>query len=420
MEKVMTYSKKSRRAAGIAVAAVVVVGGVSAAGSAFAAPARVLPSGTVSVLADSDALTVEFEDKVSAKLAGGTVIPVTVGGGTVGATAAAFGALKITAKVGGTAAKIAWVDETHLKVIAPSYSKAAAVSIQLFVKGVAQTESTTLVAYRPTVATVAPAKVSAAGGALVTINGAGFLAVDPDDPDAVTFGDTAATSFTVLSGTRITAIAPAGVAGAAAVTIKTDGGSSEAGAKTSVTYATPLGVDVSDEPAFKASGGPLVLTVTDGTLGDSAKEFATQKLTVLVDKRAFSATYVDATHLKIVTGASAADTAQVAVARDGIVGAEATVSVVPVVTALSANTSTLAGGVKVTVKVAGTSIGDSTGIMFGENEAVCLKQGAGATTTFACVAPPATAAGPVWVSFTSGSGKASRFTGAAAFSYTDN
>ncbi|MGL5825559.1 MAG: IPT/TIG domain-containing protein [Nocardioides sp.] len=73
----------------------------------------------------------------------------------------------------------------------------------------------------PVVTAATPA--SAVQGATVTITGTGFLGAT-----TVRFGATNATSFNVVSDTSITAVMPAGSAGAAAVTVITPGGTSNA------------------------------------------------------------------------------------------------------------------------------------------------------------------------------------------------
>lgn len=73
----------------------------------------------------------------------------------------------------------------------------------------------------PTIMSVAPYIGSTAGGQSVTITGTNFIGVS-----AVAFGGVPATTFTVDSATRITAIVPARTAGPAEVTVTTVGNSS--------------------------------------------------------------------------------------------------------------------------------------------------------------------------------------------------
>jgi hypothetical protein len=268
---------------------------------------------------------------------------------------------------------------------------------------------------RPTISGITPSRVSTAGGSTVTIIGKDF-----NDASTVTFGGATATSYTVVSSTKITAVAPAGTSGSAPVAITTPEGDSLVTNKTVVGYRTPLSVDATSNPAAKAGGGPLVLTITGGTLGTTAKEFAKESISVLFDKVKLPATYVDETHLRFTVPPTPADSAKVTVMHDEIPGDTSTITLAPVVTSLSVKYSTLAGGVKTVIRVAGASIGDTTDFLFGENPADCLKEGSVANPTFTCWVPAAEEPGPVAVSFTSGSGQPSRYTAAALFSYTEN
>jgi hypothetical protein len=407
----MATSNKTRRAAGLAAIAVVATTALTSEVAAFA-------DQRTGVLADEVTLTAQFEDGIAAKASGGTVIPVTVSGGSVGDTARAFSALKITAKIGAVNAPVAWVDETHLKITAPATNRAAAMTMQLFKAGVAGPESSERVGYTPVVKSVAPPSVSALGGTTVTVTGAGFLGVDASNPSAVSFGGTDATSFTVVSATKITAVVPEGVSGPAAVQVSSTGGGSPVAAGSTVNYRAAFAVD--GEPVARINGGPAILTVTGAELGDDAKAFAAKKITVLVGTRSIKASYVDSTRMRVTMPAATTATVPVKVVHDGIVGEEATVTMVPVVTNLSAKSDSLAGGKKVIVKIAGLKIADAGDFKFGGVEATCEKKGTAAAVTFLCTVPPAAAPGPVAVTFVDGEERESRFTAAASFSYTVN
>ncbi|WP_229073774.1 IPT/TIG domain-containing protein [Actinoplanes sp. DH11] len=359
-------------------------------------------------------LGVEF-DSVEAGAAGGTSIVVAVTGGTAGATAAEFRAMKITAKVGGTTATVAWVDPEHVRITVPATTRAAAVPIVLAQDGLAGPESTGTVNYLPSVTRVAPARIETAGGATVQITGAGFLGVDPADPSAVAFGDTPAASFTVVSATQINAVAPPGAAGYAAVRVTAAGGTSPASDVARVSYRGPLGLDTADGRQFvRAGGGQHVLAVTGGTLGADAKAFTAERISVRMGTRKLTTAYVDATHLRVTLPAMTTATADLQLVQDTLAGPVVTFPVAPVVTALSPAVGTVAGGKTVKVTVAGT--GEPTGFMFGANPATCTAQ---KPTVHICTVPATTAAGPVAVSFTSAAGEPSRFTAAATFAYTD-
>ena len=85
----------------------------------------------------------------------------------------------------------------------------------------------------PTVTGLSPDQGTTAGGTSVTITGTAFTGAK-----AVDFGSTKATSFTVNSPTKITAVAPAGSAGAVDVTVTTPGGTSAKSPADVYTYVT--------------------------------------------------------------------------------------------------------------------------------------------------------------------------------------
>jgi hypothetical protein len=86
----------------------------------------------------------------------------------------------------------------------------------------------------PAVSSVNPTSGPISGGTSVTINGCGFTGVT-----AVKFGATAATSFTFVSDSQITAVSPAHLAGTVDVTVTTAGGPSAASAADQFTYTSP-------------------------------------------------------------------------------------------------------------------------------------------------------------------------------------
>jgi subtilisin family serine protease len=364
-------------------------------------------------------LGADFTDGVQAKTAGGTIIPVTVTGGTAGATLKDFTAAKITAKVGGLTAPVTWTGPAGLKVTAPATTKAGAAAIQLFHDGIAGPLSTAKVNYPAAVTAISPAKVSTAGGTTVTITGTGFLGVDTTDPSSVTFAGIPATSFTVKSATQIVAVTPPGTNGPAPVTVRTTAGPSAALPAARIAYRSVLGLTVADGTAVKASGGPVILEVTGGTIGTNVKEFTAEAITITAGTTKLPATYVDPTHVKVTLPASANQQTTLTIMHDGIAGGQVTIGYAPVITSLSATSDTIAGGKQVTIRAAGAGITAATAFRFGDNPATCTAKGAGTAMTFTCTVPPAGQAGPTWVSFTTATGTPSRFTAAATFSYTD-
>ena len=83
----------------------------------------------------------------------------------------------------------------------------------------------------PSVTMVSPARGPVWGGDKITINGWGL-----DDPQAVSFGDTPAASFSVQSEHQIVAVAPPGAPGTVEVTVTTPYGSSPVSEADGYTY----------------------------------------------------------------------------------------------------------------------------------------------------------------------------------------
>jgi hypothetical protein len=108
------------------------------------------------------------------------------------------------------------------------------------------------------VTSVSPKAGTIAGGTTVTITGAGFS----NGLTSVMFGTTAATSFTVVSDTTVTAVSPAHALGTVDVTVTTAAGASPMSAADRFTYATPCtAVTASASPPSPSVSGTQV-TIT--------------------------------------------------------------------------------------------------------------------------------------------------------------
>ncbi|MEU7632873.1 IPT/TIG domain-containing protein, partial [Nocardia sp. NPDC049220] len=142
---------------------------------------------------------------------GGTVVVIT-GTGLTGATAVDFGAVP--------AALFTVISDTQITALAPAGVAGTAQVTVTTAGGTSNGVTYTYVAL-PALTTIVPNVGPVAGGTTVVITGTGLTGAT-----AVTFGATPATSFTVNSDTQITAVAPAGVAGTAQVTVTTAGGTS--------------------------------------------------------------------------------------------------------------------------------------------------------------------------------------------------
>ena len=117
----------------------------------------------------------------------------------------------------------------------------------------------------PRVTAVSPTLGPAAGGTKVTITGAGFTGAT-----RVSFGGTAAASFTVSSATSITATSPAAGAGMVDVTVANPGGTSAAVATDQFTFvAVPVVSGLS--PKIGPVSGGTEVTITGAHLGDATR-----------------------------------------------------------------------------------------------------------------------------------------------------
>ena len=107
----------------------------------------------------------------------------------------------------------------------------------------------------PTVTAISPVSGTTAGGTAVAITGTGFLS-----GATVTFGGTAASNATVVSGTSITATTPVHVAGAVNVVVTDSGGS---GTLTNgFTYSNPAPTVTAISPASGTTAGGTAVMIT--------------------------------------------------------------------------------------------------------------------------------------------------------------
>ena len=110
----------------------------------------------------------------------------------------------------------------------------------------------------PTVTAVSPTSGPTTGGSSVTITGTALTGAG-----SVSFGSTAATSFTVNSDTSITATAPAGAPGGVDVTVNTAGGTSATSANDRYTYVSPPPTVVIVNPSSGPAGTPVAVSGTN-------------------------------------------------------------------------------------------------------------------------------------------------------------
>ncbi len=204
----------------------------------------------------------------------------------------------------------------------------------------------------PVVTQATPNSGPIAGGTAVTITGTNFFVLG-NPTTGVSFGGTAATSFTVVDNNTITAVTPAHAAGATSVAV-TNGVGTGTGAGL-FTYIAPVGAPTvtAISPNTGSTSGGTSVTIT-GTNLTGASAVTIGGVTVM----AF--TVVNATTITATTAAHAAGSVDVVVTTPGGSGTGAglfTYAVPTTATALSSSQNPSRPGVSVTFTATVTSSG---------------------------------------------------------------
>jgi hypothetical protein len=246
----------------------------------------------------------------------------------------------------GTVATTFTVDSaTQITAIAPP----GAGTVQVTVITTAGTSNGVSYTYAgvPSVSGVSPNQGPTSGANTVTLTGANLTGAT-----AVTFGATAAASFTVNSSTQFTAVAPAG-AGTVQVTATTPSGTSNGVSYTYIPAPALTSVGPSSGPA--AGGTTVTLTGTNLT-GANAVTFGANAAT--------SFTVNSSTQITAVAPAGAG-TVQVTATTPGGTsnGVSYTYVAVPALTSVSPSSGPAAGGT--TVTLTGTGLSTATAVRFG-------------------------------------------------------
>jgi len=239
----------------------------------------------------------------------------------------------------------------------------------------------------PAVGAVTPSAGPAAGGNTVTIAGTGLAGAT-----AIAFGTVPATSFTVVSPTRIAATVPAGTIGTVDVTVTAPGGTSATGVADDYTYApAPVVSAIAPTGGPTAGGTAVIITATDLT-GTTAVSFGT------VAAASFS---IDsATQIAATAPPGAAGTVDVTVTALGGISAttaadQFTYVAPPTVSSVGPSEGPVSGGNSVTIT--GTNLTGATSVRFGAAAAASFTVNS-ATRITATV--PAGSAGSVDVTVT--------------------
>lgn len=307
---------------------------------------------------------------------GGTTATLT-GTGMTGSTAVRFGSTNATSFTVNSATQITAVSP-------PRAAGAAAVTVVHPTGNSNSVTFTYVLAQVPVVTSVAPSSGPTSGGASVTLTGTGFTGAT-----TVTFAGIPATSFMVNSATQITAVTPAGSAGAAAVSVTTPGGTSAPDAF--FFYAAPPALD-SGGPAQGPTAGGVVVTLTGSNLlNASAVWFGSTN--------AASFTVVSATQITA-TAPPGTGSSPITVTTPGGTSNPVAFTYVgtPTLTALApTNGPTSAGAV---VTLTGTNLATASAVTFGGTAVPFTVASATQITANA----PAGPAGPVAVSVTTAGG----------------
>ena len=285
------------------------VNATAPAHAAGVADVRVTTAGGQSAVVAGDhftfvaAPTVTSVAPSSGTTAGGTAVTI-MGTNLTGVSAVSFG--------GTAAASFTPVSATQVNATSPA-GAAGVVDITVTTPGGTSATSAadqfTFVVPppAPTITSVVPAIGSTVGGQAVVITGTNLTGAS-----AVSFGGTAATSFTPVNATTVNATAPAHAAGTVDITVTTPGGTSATNAGDQFTYVAPPPVptvtSVVPNSGVTAGGTAVVITGTNLT-GASAVSFGGTAAT--------SFTPVNATTVNATAPAHAAGTVDVTVTTGG-------------------------------------------------------------------------------------------------------
>ncbi len=228
----------------------------------------------------------------------------------------------------------------------------------------------------PTVTGLSPNSGPAGGGTSVTLTGTNFTGAT-----AVQFGAVAASSFTVVNATTITATSPAGSAGSMNVRVTTAGGTSATAAGNLFTYVAAPSVTSLSPSSGPVSGGTSVTITGTGLSGTTAVAFGATPAT--------SFSVVNATTITATAPAGSAGAVNVTVLTPGGTsaagaGSQYTYLATPVVSGLSPSSGPTQGGTPVTIT--GTGFTGATAVTFGASPATSFT--VVDATTITAVSPP--------------------------------
>uniref|UniRef100_UPI000A470A2F beta strand repeat-containing protein n=1 Tax=Nocardia shimofusensis TaxID=228596 RepID=UPI000A470A2F len=310
---------------------------------------------------------------------GGTTVTVT-GSGFTGATAVTFG--------GTPATSFTVVSDTQITATAPAGTGVELVTVTT-VGGVSNGAPFTYVV-APVLIALDPTVGPEAGGTTVTLTGTGFTGAT-----AVDFGATPATSFTVVSDTEITAIAPAGT-GIESVTVTTVGGVSNG---VPFVYVAAPALAVLAPTVGPETGGTTVTLTGTGFAGATAVDFGATPATsfTVVSDTQITATAPAGTGVELVTVTTVGGTSN---------GLPFAYVAAPALASLAPPTGPETGGT--TVTLTGTGFTGATAVDFGATPAISFT--VDSDTQITAIAPAGTGVQQVTVTTVGGTSNGSPFT----------
>jgi Tfp pilus assembly protein PilV len=193
---------------------------------------------------------------------GGTSVTIS-GSGFTGVQSVTFGSV--------AASSYSVANGTTITAVSPAGTGVVDVTVTTSA-GTSPTNPLDQFTYAPTVTGIAPSTGGAVGGTTVTITGTGFIGAS-----GVYFGATAASSYSVVSASSITAVSPSGAAGTVDITATTAAGTSATSGADKFTYGTTVsGISPNSGPD---SGGTVVNLLGSGFTGATSVKFGSAAAT---------------------------------------------------------------------------------------------------------------------------------------------
>ena len=313
--------------------------------------------------------------------AGGTSVTIS-GSGFTGATAVKFGT---------AAASFTFNSDTQITATAPAEAAGTVDVTVTTPNGTSETSAADRYTFDapPTLKSISPAAGPTKGGQKVTLTGTNFVS-----GATVEFGTSAASSVTLVSSTKLTALTPAHAAGTVTVTVKTPGGTTG-----SVNYTfDPRPTVTSVSPSTGTTAGGNTVTI-------NGSGFLSSGTTVKFGSVVASSTFVSSMQMTATAPAESAGSVNVTVATPGGTSAASPKDLYAYGAPTVGSFAPISGitGSKVTVK--GTGFVPGVTVTFGSlsSPTVTVTSGTALTT----VVPNGASPGAISVSDGQGTGTSS-------------